>query len=468
MKKVQILAAILALTLITGCAGENVETNNSDTTQVVAEIETETEIIESKAVAQFLTEKEMAERNHVEQIYDYDSPYVLAYKNSDGTKTLYVFSSLVENGSITYGELSDGYYNSSGTYVDKMLPEKLSVNAAAILSDSEFSASIFPADDKEYTATRKTAVNAFNQEKDAVVYEDMFGSGVDFYCYLTNYGINSEIIMPEYTGQNTFRLKIQLPDLVPDTGSPDYILFKTALEKGDVKSILYTPMVVDKNGTWCYANSVKLVEKDSATGTYTLEYTIDNGFLSNENTVYPVTLNQSIHLYKAKQPDTSAYSKTGDEAGHYLSPYMLLGDSTLKGEGWTYIRFDALDTFDIDQDKIISTKYCFHNMLDVSEESVVGAYAVTADWCSVNTRWFNRPTYDENPVAKTGVKIKGDYSLDITSLFKVILSNIGIEDSKYSVRNSFFIKSDTANSNLLFSSGDNGLFSPYLEIVLSE
>ena len=88
---------------------------------------------------------------------------------------------------------------------------------------------------------------------------------------------------------------------------------------------------MDKKGRWNYENSVRLVEKDSDTGTYLVEYTISEEFLQDKETKYPVTLHQSIHNYKSKQPDTSAYSETGDEAGHYLSPYILLGDSTAKG-----------------------------------------------------------------------------------------------------------------------------------------
>lgn len=106
-------------------------------------------------------------------------------------------------------------------------------------------------------------------------------------------------------------------------------------------------------------HTVKLIEKDSETNTYTVEYTVDQEFLLDESTEYPITLNQSVHLYKSKQPDTSAYENTGDEAGHYLSPYMLLGDSTIKGEGWTYIRYETLNSLNIEAEKVVSAKYVF-------------------------------------------------------------------------------------------------------------
>lgn len=42
------------------------------------------------------------------------------------------------------------------------------------------------------------------------------------------------------------------------------------------------------------------------------------------------------------------------------------------------------------------------------------------------------------------------------------------KDAKPSIQNSFMIRSDTVDSNIIISSGDNGVFSPLLEIVLSE
>ena len=211
-----------------------------------------------------------------------------------------------------------------------------------------------------------------------------------------------------------------------------------------------------------------MIEKDSATNTYTVEYTVDQDFLQDESTKYPITLNQSVHLYKPKQPDTSAYENTGDEAGHYLSPYMLLGDSTIKGEGWTFIRYETLNNLPLDPEKIVSAKYVFHNLFDLQKEAKISAYAVTADWCSINTRWFNRPPFDEKPLSEVIIQKAGDYKLDVTALLKEMITNKKIKNAKYSVQNSFFIKSETQDSNMIFASGDNGLFSPLLEIVLSE
>ena len=115
---------------------------------------------------------------------------------------------------------------------------------------------------------------------------------------------------------------------------------------------------------------------------------------------------------------------------------------------------------------MIAARYVFHNLLDLKSPMTVGAYAVTADWCSINTRWYNRPEYDTRPMSQIDVQKRGDYALDVTTLVKEMLKNIGQKDALYSVNNSFMIRSDTPDSSALFASGDGGLFSPMLEIVL--
>lgn len=77
----------------------------------------------------------------------------------------------------------------------------------------------------------------------------------------------------------------------------------------------------------------------------------------------------------------------------------------------------------IEVDKITSAKYVFRNLFDSPKEVKIGAYAVTADWCSINTRWFNRPTFDERPISQVAVQKAADYSLDVTTLFKEMMKN---------------------------------------------
>lgn len=418
------------------------------------------------SVATPFSNEQIASLGLQEPVDDYYLENVQVYEGGDGNKVIYLYSAPVEQSSNLIVEYEEGYI-ADGTYFNKIFPFRLSNATPIEVNDSNNFAKIY-LQNCEIKGRLEGRQNVFGLNKQAVVYENAFENGEDYICYPTSFGVNTEIVIPKRTNEYKYQIKIQLPNLAPDTSSPDYILFKTALEKGEVKSLLYTPLLVDANGNWSYANSVKLIDKDSENNIYTVEYIVNEEFLNDKSTKFPVTLNQSIHLYKSKQPDTSAYENTGDEASHYLSPYIILGDETLKGEGWTYVRFETLNSLDIDPEKIVSAKYVFHNIFDLKKETKISAYAVKADWCSINTRWFNRPPFDEKPISEVIVKKSGDYQLDITPLFTEMIRNKDVEGATYSIQNSFMIRSDTADSNVILSSGDNGLFSPVLEIVLSE
>lgn len=447
MKKIiSLLICFLNLLIMVGCSGK------------------EPQMFDTLAFPLNTQQKE--EKGIVDFSYDFYAENTMAYLKGDNTTKIFLYSAPVEESLNVITEFNDKYI-ADGDYFEKVFPKQVSKKTPITVGTGDNYINIYFTSEKTSVAEKQTNV-LFNVEREAVVYEDVFGKDMDYICYPTSFGYNSEIVIPKRTKDNKYQIKIQLPNLAPDTSSPDYILFKTALEKGEVKSLLYTPLLVDKKGNWSYANSVKLVDKDAENNIYTVEYIVDEEFLNDKNTKFPVTLNQSIHLYKSKQPDTSAYENTGDVASHYLSPYILLGDNTLKGEGWTYVRFETLNSLNIDPEKIVSAKYVFHNLFDLKKETKISAYAVKADWCSINTRWFNRPPFDEKPISEVMVKKSGDYKIDITPLFIEMIKNKGKENATYSIQNSFMIRSDTENSNVIISSGDNGLFSPVLEIVLSE
>ena len=441
MKRSWMAVPTIAALLLTGCGQKSSWTKTMATPMP-------TDAYKAQAVSQ--------------KIETFSRDNVCSYLNDDGSWSVYVYSAQVEDEAV-FEKTEEGYEH-TGQYARETLPDTWSAENAMTVSGNGQYIQMKPADDTASTGKAGKETDAFGRQRACVVYPDAFGAGIDYVCTPTAYGLNTEIVLRKPGDKTSFDIQVQLPDLIPDTQSPDYIVFRPEKNTEEVKSIFYTPIAVDKKGNWSYANAAKLTEKDSATNTYRLTYIIDAEFLKSAS--YPVRLNQSLHLYKAKQPDTSAYSDTGDVAGHYLSPYMLMGDSTLKGEGWTYIRYETLEKLTLDPDDVITARYVFHNLLDLPRPMTVGAYAVTADWCSINTRWYNRPEFDDRPMSQVDVQKKGDYTLDVTTLVKEMLKNKGQKNALYSVNNSFMIRSDTPDSSALFASGDGGLFSPMLEIVL--
>ena len=422
----------------------------------------------------FLLDREqMSEKDHVDWIKDYSSHNIAAYENKEGTKTLYIYSGLIEN-TKNYTVSEENEYLADGTYVTKKFPKSFNKDSGIyIISNSREQVgeqknymNIFPNDqDKSYEAECADYVNVFNQKNTGLQYKNVFGDKSDLYFYPTVYGVNSEIIIPDKDSVRSYTFKIKVPEIMPDTASPDYMLLKKR-NSDNVLSMIYTPLLVDKKGKWSFNNKVKFIEKDYENGMYVVEFIPDEEFLSSNDTKYPVIMNQSFYLaHENGDADTSAYSDAGDEAKHYLSTYMLLGDKTFKGEGHSFIRYESLNDLNINPEDIISAKYCFRNLLDLSEKATIGLYAVTSNWCSINTTWSSKPEYDENIVTQIEVYKKGDYSLNITPLIKTMIQSKENENAKYSIRNSFFIKIETSDIDVLLASGDSGLYTPCLELI---
>lgn len=186
---------------------------------------------------------------------------ILAYINTSNETVLRIFSAPIEDSENLITHNTEIGYLGDGSFSEKILPEHWSTdNPVRVTHGSNF-AEIMPVTSGKYISKQKETVILFGQSRDTVVYEDAFGKGVNLNYSPTSFGVNFEIIFSKRPEKNTYQINLKLPDLVPDTGSPDYILFKTALEKGEVRTILESPLVVDKNSKWSYANSVDSSKK---------------------------------------------------------------------------------------------------------------------------------------------------------------------------------------------------------------
>ena len=386
---------------------------------------------------------------------------LLSYTDAENNTVIYMYSSPVENSHNFLSETKAGY-TANGAYFTKFFPSKLSNDNPITVQSLNSFANIKPFNEDSFNGKLTTKTNIFNQELQCVVYENFFNKGIDYVCYPTAFGVNTEIIVNKHDDKsNSFRIKLELPDAVPDITSPDYIVFKNSKNQSEIVAIVYTPLVKTSENEFFFDNKVELIEKDSNTNTYTVEYTISDSVKSAK-----YVLNQSVYLYKSKQPDTTLYSDTKDECGHYLSPYMILGKNTFKGDSLSLIRFDDIEKLNISPEQVVSVKYVFRTLNIPDDKVAVSAHAVTKEWCSINTRWKTKPLYDEVPLDVTYVTESGDYMLDITPLFIEMLSNTK-SNAIYKFEKGFALTADLNNGELYIASGDMGLFSPVLIITLN-
>lgn len=403
-----------------------------------------------------LDEAQMRANGHV-KLLGFDNNTAI-YLNEDGTKTLYVSSVPIETQKVQV-QKNGTAYESTGSRVSVTMPTQLTSEKGIAIGEQ---LEVFPMQAVDAHTKQVDRANAFGLTAPCVVYDKFFGT-LPLYCYSTGFGINMEIVIPKPIGNPVFALRLKQPEGYFSEIEPDYIDFRNEV---DLQSMVYTPIAVDANGAWSYRNRIVLATGED--GKMIVHFVIDREFLADPNTKYPVTLNQSIYAYRHKQPDTAIYSQAGQYARHYLSPYLLLGENTPKGEGMALLRFEVLDDLEASAEDVLKAEYCFTNLAEVEKNVIVGAYAITNDWCSVNTKWKSKPNYDAIPVGTVMVRKKGVYGLDITRLLREMLQNRGKYEPLYSVRNSFLIKSNSKEekTSLLLASGDAGFFPPYLKVIL--
>lgn len=412
---------------------------------------------ETIAFEGYLFDSATMRQNGYKELLGFDNN-IVTYLNNDNSKTVYVSSVPIEKNKLRLQQ-EGKVYRSTSDHATVEFPIILNQRTGIRIEDFM---EVYPATMDTSIASYMNRVNAFGQAQPCIAYKNVFGN-LPLYCYATSFGLNMEIVIPKRMDNNVFTLKMKQPSYFYTEVEPDYIDFR---DEVDLQSLIYTSIAIDANNAWNYRNRVELVEgKD---GAFMINFIIDKDFLNNPETQYPVTLNQSIYAYRHKQPDTSVYSQTDMLARHYLSPYLLLGDNTERGEGMALLRFEVLDNLNICPEDILKAEYCFTNLVGQKQNAIVGVYAVTSDWCSVNTRWDSRPKYDQLPVRTTKVQEQGTYGIEITRLLREMMRNKGKYVPLYSVRNSFLLKSNCKGTNLLLAAGDAGFFPPYLKIILKE
>ena len=361
--------------------------------------------------------------------------------NGTGKETIKVYAAPSDEMVVAIDDLSLGIFWGESSFARCAFPENWSDATPIKLFCEKETIEIRPIKG-EYTGEKIKHTNAYKQSRDAVKYGEWIFSP-------TMLGVNTETV-------GTAQLEIKFNDLKYSRNSEDYMLFS---REDDVKAMVYASL----------DGKAEVASKSDS------EYLVK---FSGEG-----TLNQSINFYIPKQPDTCVYERISEDSRYYLSPYSYFGDEK-RGNANAFVRFESLDWLDASADEIVSAKYVVQNLTTLKSSVKLSAYGVKSDWCSINTTWPTRPILDDKAFDTVSIKSAGEYKFDVTDLLKEMLQNRGearkgvvpepglqgvTENSPqvHSIRHGFALKVDgEIKERMAIASGDNGLFSLYLEIVV--
>ena len=413
----------------------------------------------------YLTVLQQQNKKLVNQFYNENA---LLSHNADGTYDLTMFSSpvyieeartrnIIDN-TIELMDNSPFKYTNHRNDVKTCLPEQLSENQGILLSYKTKKLTIYPQTAESKKAKKDNHTDLYGQKSERLRYAHTFDQN-DYTVLINDFGVNTEIEIQKNVSALEYVLEIE--NVTADTSCPDYILFRHVKDKEAV-AVIYKPVVKRKDESLAESlvkNTCEMYIVDEGQNRYRLTIALPK---SKEKQAYPLILNQSFHMYKSKQPDSAVYSLSN--AGYYLNDKVVLGQSE-KGNSELNIRFEALDLVSIPPENILSATYTISEISGGTEPATIQMRPILSEWCSINTRWRNRPDKTLDYSQTVEVTQSGDYIFDVTEPLRLWMLNKG-QETAYIIRHGFNLVNLTPQTPKVFATADNGTFTTCLTIHL--
>ena len=296
----------------------NPENNNNDLEQINTLIQEEENVLITEKQEEFYKEK--IDPLEVPEIIDYqeavtlghkerlriseDSLYSVVFRNEDGTNTQYTFTQPVK------------YETSDGKVKDKRLSLKnTSLNdkdaftvtdsdispifakdtaEGAVLNSDTMALTLKPQNDfiektaelKSVQTEKKEDIKSKSVEKDtkSVKHSNQYAKGLTIEYKPLYTGFETNIIINENIGRNIFTFAFETDQQAVENDGIITLLNQNEEQEAEITSAY----ISDAKG-----NSLPVevtLETNSDGGGYSLSYTVDEGFIENPETVYPLTI----------------------------------------------------------------------------------------------------------------------------------------------------------------------------------
>lgn len=409
----------------------------------------------------------LKERNHVEQLNDYDTPYTICFKNKDDTYSLYIFASPIQ-----YKTDNNKYAIIDNTVIESQSDEFAFENKANNVK------TFFPKTTSEMFLI-KSGLNCLEfkpnwdcekySEGEKILFTNMYGDTVsavaysnkemDLFFYPTKSGIKTEIVIKQKPMKKELSFTVKSGATSFEDKQNGYILFKNGGEK---QSILYQPLVqyeTNKCKQMDISTKMDIIKKE---GYYLVTLIFNDNIYNDPATNYPISIDMSFELYLNKMPDSTIYSKR--YVNNYLANYAMIGNHPVLGEGWHYIRYRLNHFFHADGKDIESATYYVRSLYSSDDSISTSLYRAEAQWSSTGIIWSDRINGTEQ-VSDTVKRGKNYLSFQINSYVKDCIEFYSWETETIGV----LIKSESpGNSYEILATSDNSLYSPYILIKLKK
>jgi len=290
--------------------------------------------------------------NFVHRVRSLEDEYSLVYQNIDGTNTMLQFASPVQyrdaEGNLkdksTKTELINGQHVTTENDVKVSIPQNLEKGVS--LEFDGYAIAMKPVGmlltigsvakmDTELKTAADTSVYKYSGLYDAntdIVYSPSFS------------GVKCDIVLKQYTGKSEFEFAVLLKGLHLEKNNDEKIIY---LLNSDNEKVAYFNTVTsyDSSGKVSFGD---MDLEQLGEGQYIVTLKVDEGFLTDEETVYPVTVDPSTTFVNTNDPDVKFeylalyLNGTSYHSSSYMIEDLIVGSHRDKFKGRVLYKFSDM------------------------------------------------------------------------------------------------------------------------------
>ena len=367
------------------------------------------------------------------------------FEDEEGNLTDYdtTLVKIDEDDSVSDGDrdIEDYAYENAAGDMKNYFPENISEDTPVLMENEDYAITVSPDEDLQDAKTVKedvTDIYGDTEKKNvSVVYESEDSSCEYEYVSLKN-GVKENIVLNEIPQSNICKFNISLEggiEAVKDQNCEGVTFFKDcegSKEKGrDIVGGIQVPFMNDATcNNYSEAITYDLEEvtdtdnsKSDNCRNYILTMTVDEDYLKDENTVYPVTIDPAYTWFRPANTDdvyVASLDKHKDTCFYNSnSGTIAVGKSTGYGVVRTYISFTDDVANKLNGQSVESAKLILYEISTCKKDVNVQVYKTKEKYNKEKLTWNNRPGY--TGLMDTGVskgKQGSAMTLDVTAYAK--------------------------------------------------
>lgn len=352
---------------------------------------------------------------------------------NDGSFTTYSFAEdikyLDENKQVKFKDTniisqatSEGDFENGNNNVRIKFSKKASKGIT--LKQNNYKLNIYVNDNSDNGEVTKNQNKSKQKQNDKFVYKNAFGKDIDL-CYTPQLnGAKQDIVLNKYTGKNKFQFQINTYGNIAtlqENGTIEIIDSKTM----KVINIMPAPYAYDATVTDGYSDNNHYTEdchyslNKISDSIYDLTVIVNNEFLTNKDTVYPVTIDPATSNLSTLQ-DAPVYSNYSTK-NFGANQTNCTGKTTEYGYGRIYAQ---PQTPSIPTGSIINEAYYYlRENTGRTTDTYLNAYQVTSSWSEGGLTWSNKPSISTSALSSRNINSNSTDIADNPYWYKFNVTN---------------------------------------------